>query len=216
MDRPLGAACGNALEVAEAIDVLNGGGPSDLIGVTMALGAEMLILGNVATSRDGAREMMNEAIASGKAMAKFEEIISAQGGDGGVTRDPSRLPRARHTMEVHAKRAGVVQIVGPREIGYGVIALGGGRKNMEDTVDPSVGFVIQVKPGGSVEKGQPLGVVHARSTKDLELGISILEKAVTIGESRPSPLPLVSHRVTARGVEELAPVSGKAPSANGK
>lgn len=204
MDRPLGEACGNALEVAEAIDVLRGGGPPDLIEVTMALGAEMLILANVATSPDEAREMMNKAIASGKAMAKFEEIIGAQGGDAGVTDDPSRLPRARHTRELHAKRAGVVQRVDPREIGYGVIALGGGRRNMEDTVDPSVGFVISVKPGGRVEKGQLLGVVHARSAKDLELGISILEKAITIGDSAASPLPLVSHRVTARGVEELA------------
>src|SRR6185312_9893358 len=121
MDRPLGEACGNALEVTEAIDVLKGGGPPDLIEVTMALGAEMLILATVAASAEGAREMMDEAIASGRAMLKFEEIIRAQGGDAGVTEDPSLLPRARHSREVHAKRAGVVQRVDPREIGYGVI-----------------------------------------------------------------------------------------------
>ena len=204
MDRPLGEACGNALEVVEAIDVLKGGGPPDLIEVTMALGAEMLILATVATSREGAREMMDDAIASGRAMLKFEEIIRAQGGDAGVTEDPSLLPRARQSRELHAKRAGVIQSVDPREIGYGVIALGGGRRNMEDTVDPSVGFVIPVKPGGRVEKDQPLGVVHARNDKDIELGISILEKAITVGDSAASALPLVSHRVTARGVEELA------------
>jgi pyrimidine-nucleoside phosphorylase len=170
----------------------------------MALGAEMLILATVAASREGAREMMDDAIASGRAMIKFEEIIRAQGGDARVTGDPSLLPRARHGRELQAKRAGVVQRVDPREIGYGVIALGGGRRNMEDTVDPSVGFVIPVKPGGRVEKGQTLGVVYARSEKDIELGISILEKAITIGESAVSGLPLVSHRVTARGVEDLA------------
>src|SRR6185436_6548547 len=80
MDRPLGEACGNALGVAEAIDVLKGGGPPDLIEVTMALGAEMLIRATVAASREGAREMMDDAIASGRAMIKFEEIIRAQGG----------------------------------------------------------------------------------------------------------------------------------------
>src|SRR2546423_5401620 len=94
MDRPLGEACGNALEVVEAIDVLKGGGPPDLIEITIALGAEMLVLGAVATTRDGAREMMYDAIASGKALRKLEEIVAAQGGEADVVRDPSRLPRA--------------------------------------------------------------------------------------------------------------------------
>ncbi|HEV7389653.1 MAG TPA: thymidine phosphorylase [Gemmatimonadaceae bacterium] len=203
MDRPLGEACGNALEVVEAIDVLRGGGPPDLIEVTMALGAEMLVLATVATSREGAREMMHDAIASGRALVKLEEVIAAQDGDARVAGEPARLPRASHQKEFHAKRAGVVQKVDPREIGYGVIALGGGRRNMEDSVDPSVGFVISAKPGGRVDQGQRLAVVHARNEKDVELGISVLEKAITIGESASPPLPLVSHRVTARGVEEL-------------
>jgi len=203
MDRPLGEACGNSLEVAEAIDVLKGGGPTDLIEVTMALGAEMLVLATVASSRDGAREMMDDAIESGRALVKLEEIITAQGGDARVARDPARLPRASHQKEFHAKRAGTVQQVDPREIGYGVIALGGGRRNMEDTIDPSVGFVISAKPGERVEKGQPLAIVHARNENGIEFGMSILEKAITVGDAAESPLPLVSHRVTARGVEEL-------------
>src|SRR5438105_2816860 len=93
MDRSLGEACGNALEVAEAIDVLKGAGPRDLIDVTAALGVEMLILATVATTPDGAREMMRDALASGRALAKLEEIIAAQGGDARVAGDPSRLPR---------------------------------------------------------------------------------------------------------------------------
>ncbi|MEP6550717.1 MAG: thymidine phosphorylase, partial [Gemmatimonadales bacterium] len=102
-----------------------------------------------------------------------------------------------------AKREGIVQRVEPRAIGYGVIALGGGRRNMEEKVDPSVGFVISVKPGHHVLKDQPLATIHARSREDLELGKSILEKAIAIGDATPTPLPLVSHRVTVRGVEEL-------------
>jgi len=204
MDRPLGYACGNALEVVEAIDVLKGGGPPDLIEVTMELGARMLVLGTVASSLDAANAMMRDAIASGKALLKFEEIVAAQGGDKSVVRDPSRLPRAARQQVFPASRDGVVQSVEPRAIGYGSIQLGGGRRNMEDRVDPSVGFVITAKPGIRVTKGQALATIHARSEEDLAVGKSILEQAIVIGDAAVTPLPLVSHRVTARGVEELA------------
>jgi pyrimidine-nucleoside phosphorylase len=203
MDRPLGEACGNALEVVEAIDVLEGGGPSDLVEVTMALGAEMLILAAVASTREGAREMIHDAIASGRALGKLEEIVAAQGGDAKIVRNPSQLARAPHQASLNAKRSGVVQTVEPRAIGYGVIALGGGRSNMEDTIDPSVGFVVSAKPGLRVEKGQRIATIHARNEQGLALGRSILEEAIEIGDSAPAVLPLISHRVTQRGVEEL-------------
>jgi len=204
MDRPLGNACGNALEVTEAIEVLQGAGPPDLIEVTFALGAEMLVLSTLASTREAARAMMDAAIRSGKALRKFEEIIGAQGGDAGVVEDPLRLPQARHQAEFTAHREGVVQSVDPRSIGYGVIALGGGRRNMEEKVDPSVGFVITAQPQDRVLKGQPLATIHARSKKDLETGRSVLEKAIVISDTATPPLPLVSHRITAGGVETLA------------
>ena len=204
MDRPLGHGCGNALEVAEAIQVLKGAGPADLIEVTFALGAEMLVLATVAATREEARAMMDAAIGSGKALGKFEEIISAQGGDDGVVKDPLRLPQARHRAEFTAHREGVVQSVDPRTVGDGVIALGGGRRNMEDKVDPSVGFLIAAKPEDHVLKGQSLATIFARSKDDLEMGRSVLERAIVISDSAPPPLPLVSHRITARGVERLA------------
>jgi pyrimidine-nucleoside phosphorylase len=204
MDRPLGHACGNSLEVAEAIEVLKGGGPSDLIEVTMALGGAMLVLATVASTLEGARALMSDAINSGAALLKFEEILAAQGGDTGVVRDLTRLPYAPHDETFVSKRDGVVQTVDPRAIGYGVIALGGGRRNMEDRVDPSVGFVITAKPGNRVTKGQSLATIHARSEADLAVGRRILESAIVIGDSADPPLPLVSHRVTVRGVEQLA------------
>lgn len=203
MDRPLGEACGNALEVVEAIDVLKGGGPPDLVDVTMALGVEMLTLASVAASREGARQMMHDAIAAGRAIRKLEEIVDAQGGDTAVVRDPSRLPRARYEAVFRATRGGIVGRVDPRAIGYGVIALGGGRTNMEGTIDPSVGFVISAKPGARVEKDQTLAKIYARNEEGLELGKSILAGAIGIGDSAPAMLPLVSHRVTARGVEDV-------------
>src|SRR6266513_4635954 len=102
MDRPLGHACGNALEVAEAIQVLKGAGPADLIEVTFALGAEMLVLATLASTREGARAMMDTAIGSGRALRKFEQIITAQGGDAAVVADSGRLPRASHSTEFRA------------------------------------------------------------------------------------------------------------------
>lgn len=203
MDCPLGNACGNALEVAEAIEVLKGAGPEDLIEVTFALGAEMLVLATLAPTREAARAMMAAAIGSGRALLKFEEIIEAQGGDKRVLAEPMRLPQAPHRADFVATRDGVVQSVDPRKIGYGVIALGGGRRNMEDIVDPCVGFVIAAKPSDHVKKGQLLATIHARSPEDLEAGRTVLEEAIAIGDSAAAALPLVSHRITARGVEAL-------------
>jgi len=203
MDRPLGFACGNTLEVVEAIDVLNGGGPADLIEVTMELGAEMLLLGSKAGSRGEGRTMMREAISSGRAIAKFEEIVQAQGGDARVVRDPSRLGLAPIRREYYAPRDGVVQTVEPRAVGHGVIELGGGRTSMEDRVDPAVGFVITCKPGDRVKRGAPLAVVHARTEADAEAGNRRLGEAIVIGDAALPALPLVSHRITAAGVEPL-------------
>jgi pyrimidine-nucleoside phosphorylase len=203
MDRPLGFACGNALEVVEAIRVLEGGGPPDLLEVTLALGAEMLVLASVAATLGEARSAMVGAISSGKALEKMEQIVGAQGGDKRVIRDPTRLPQAMDQAQFEAKRDGIVQSVEPRAVGYGVIALGGGRKNMEDIIDPSVGFVITAKPGERVTKGQTLATIYARSRDGLEVGRSALDQAIAIGDSAGAILPLVSHRVTVRGVETL-------------
>ncbi len=204
MDRPLGWACGNALEVVEAVEILTGAGPADLLEVTLALGAEMLQLAAVSSSQEGARQLMRDAIASGKALNKLGEIITAQGGDKRVLSDPSRLPQAQYRATFEAPRDGIVQGVEPRTVGYGVIALGGGRRNMEDKVDPSVGYVVTAKPGDRVTKRQPLATIHARNEADLKVGVKALEQAIRIGEEIPNPLPLVSHRVTMHGVEVIA------------
>jgi len=203
MDRPLGYACGNALEVAESIETLKGAGPPDLAEVTLALGSEMLILAGVAKSKKDACAMMIDAMTSGRALRKFHEIVRAQGGDDSVIDKPNRLPHAPHKAYFLAPGAGVIQRIESREIGYGVIALGGGRRNMEDSIDPSVGFVITAKPGIRVSKGDALAMIHARTEADLKLGESVLEKAIVIGDGKPSPLPLVSHRITSNGIEAL-------------
>jgi pyrimidine-nucleoside phosphorylase len=204
MDRPLGRACGNALEVEEAIMVLKGEGPPDLTAVTVALGLEMLLLGGVARDVAEARTMLARAIASGRAAERFEQVIAAQGGDAAVVNDPGRLPQAAAVELFRADRDGVVLEVRPREVGRGITAMGGGRSRVEDVVDPSVGFVISARPGDPVRAGEPLATVFARDAVGIAAGTSALRVAIRLGEGVAETLPLVSHRVTAAGVEVLA------------
>lgn len=203
MDRPLGNTCGNALEVRESIDFLRGRPPADLATVTYALGAEMLLLAGVVSTLDEAHAQMRGAIESGRAAERFRAIIAAQGGDARVIDDPSLLPSAPEQLEYRASRDGVVQCVRPRVIGHGVVALGGGRRAMNDVVDPSVGFDIFVKPNSVVAAGDVVAIVHAADAAGGAIGLAVLDEAIGIGDNAVDMLPLVSHRITSAGVEQL-------------
>jgi pyrimidine-nucleoside phosphorylase len=204
MDRPLGRACGNALEVEEAIAALKGEGPADLAEVTVSLAVEMLLLAGTHSDRAAARVAAEGAIASGQAADKFRQIIERQGGNPDVLDDPALLPQAAQCELFPAHRAGFVQRVEPRTLGKGIIELGGGRTTMEDPIDPAVGFVVTVKPGDWVEAGEPLASVYARDRAGVERGRAALRKSITIGDEAEPPLPLISHRVTKAGIETLA------------
>jgi pyrimidine-nucleoside phosphorylase len=201
MDRPLGRACGNALEVEEAIHTLKGEGPPDLLELTYALGAEMLVLAGATATADAARRQMEKAIGTGKAAEQFQALIEAQGGNPGVVDDPAVLPQAEECELFNAPRRGFVARVEPRSIGRGIIALGGGRMRIDDKIDPSVGFVVRVRPGDWVEQGEPLATVFARDRSGIEVGRQALRHALVIADEADPPLPLVSHRVTSAGVE---------------
>jgi pyrimidine-nucleoside phosphorylase len=200
MDRPLGFACGNALEVRESIDALRGQGPADLMEVTYALGAEMLMLAGVTLKPADAWKMMREAIASGRALEKFAEIVKAQGGDTRIVDDGNILPSAPVCADFTASVDGTVLEVTPRIVGHGVIALRGGRRTMEDVIDPSVGFVITAKPGDEVRRGDRLATVHALDEAGALQGMRALADAIRVGDGKADALPLVSHRITADGV----------------
>ncbi len=200
MDRPLGRACGNAIEVQESIDALRGNGPEDLMEVTYALGAEMLLLGRIAATHADAWQLMRDAIDSGKALEKFGEIIEAQGGDPRILDDDSILPHANLSAEFTSPRDGFIVEVSPRAIGYGTIEIRGGRRTMEDTIDPAVGFMIEVDPGNEVRKGDLLATVYARDGAGIEAGMRVLSEAISIGDEPGTCLPLVSRRVTDDGV----------------
>jgi pyrimidine-nucleoside phosphorylase len=201
MDRPLGRACGNALEVEEAIAALKGEGPPDLMVVTYALGAEMLVMASVAGDTDAARRMMEKAIATGRAAEHFQKIIEAQGGNPGVVDDPGALPQADECEIFTAGRRGFVAKVEPRTIGRGIIELGGGRTRVEDVTNPSVGFVITARPGDWVEAGEPLATIFSRDRAGIGTGRHTLRAAIVIADEAEPPLPLISHRVTAVGAE---------------
>ncbi|MDQ3225879.1 MAG: thymidine phosphorylase, partial [Chloroflexota bacterium] len=204
MDRPLGLACGNALEVSEAIDALKGDGPDDLMDVTYALGAEMLMLGGVCSTSGSAWISMRNAISSGRAAEKFAEIVQAQGGDPRILDDRSLLPAAPLIENFLASRSGFVTGIAPRAIGYGIIELGGGRRTMEDVVDPAVGFVIPIKPGDRVETGDVLATIHARAETSLAEARRGLGDAISIGDEPIAGLDLISHRITQAGVSVWA------------
>jgi pyrimidine-nucleoside phosphorylase len=203
MDRPLGRACGNALEMEEAIEGLRGSGPADLLEVTYALAAEMLLLVGAAPSLADARARLEQSVASGRALETFARVIEAQGGNPGVIEDLGLLPQALAVEVYRAEATGVVAAVEPRRIGRAIVELGGGRTAVEDAVDPTVGFVITVKPGDPVRAGEPIASIFARDEAGIAIGTVALREAVSIGDTGRLT-PLISHRITSRGVERLA------------
>jgi len=232
MDRPLGRACGNALETEEAIMALRGEGPEDVVEETVALAVEMLAVGTRAQGHGGTEgervgdgrgrqtavpanrpagvdraaleRRVREALASGKAAEKFQQVIEAQGGDPAVVEDPSLLPQAEEVEVYYAPTGGTIQRVEPRIIGRAIIEMGGGRAKADDEVDPTVGFVITARPGQPVHTSEPLASIFARDRAGIELGRRALDRAIVIGEGTAEALPLVSARVTVQGVEQLA------------
>jgi pyrimidine-nucleoside phosphorylase len=203
MDRPLGRACGNVLEMEEAIEGLRGSGPTDLMEVTYALGAEMLVLVGASPNVVDARARLQESVTSGRALETFGKVVEAQGGNPAVIEDPSVLPQAQAVEVYRAEATGVVAAVEPRRIGRAIVELGGGRTAVEDAVDPTVGFVITVKPGDPVRAGEPIASIFARDDGGIATGIAALRDAVRISDAGRLT-PLISHRITGRGVEVLA------------
>ena len=196
MDEPLGKEVGNANEIAESIAVLRGGGPSDLVEVTMALGIEMLSVAGVETDPDRARTMLEATRTSGKALEVFARVVEAQGGDPRVTEDPGLvLPKSPHRSDVTATEAGFVRGLDAFRVGVAAMRLGAGRERKEDTIDPAVGITVLVKPGTEVETGQPILRLSYRHPARLEEALSVLDGAIDIGDEKPEPKPLILERV---------------------
>ncbi|AKC83413.1 pyrimidine-nucleoside phosphorylase [Verrucomicrobia bacterium IMCC26134] len=197
MDEPLGHAVGNAVEIAESIDCLRGAGPADLMEVTLALGVEMLLLAGAARDEAGARAKLAAVIADGSALAKFREIVEAQGGDPRTVDQPeARLPAARFQRELRASQAGYVQSVAALDVALAALGLGAGRTRAEDSVDHAVGFTRLVKTGTLIRSGDTLAIIHANDEAKAEAAEATLRSAIVLGETPPERLPLVTDRVT--------------------
>jgi pyrimidine-nucleoside phosphorylase len=195
MDAPMGIAVGNAIETAEALDVLAGGGPPDVVECTLALGAEMLVLGGKAADTVAARETLAAAIASGRAARVAERMIEAQGGDPRVVADRSLLARAGEEIVVLAARDGVVARVDALAIGLAAVAMGAGRARADQPVDPGVGIFVEKRPGDAVRRDEPLARLCVRSHAAGAPIAGRVRDAFTIEGVAPTPRPLVLDRV---------------------
>jgi pyrimidine-nucleoside phosphorylase len=195
MDTPLGRAVGNALEVIECIDVLKGGGPPDLVEVSVELAARMLVLGKVADDFPAAEEQVRRAIRSGAGLERFRQIIEIQGGDPKVVDDYGRLPHVPDRHVVAASRGGFVTALDAELIGRASVALGAGRDRVEDPVDPAVGIMVAAKPGDAVRAGDPVLEMHYRDRARLEAAIRLTSPAITVGDEAPPPRRLIVGEV---------------------
>jgi len=195
MSQPLGREIGNASEIAESVAVLRGGGPDDLVELTYTLGAEMLVMGGVATDTPIARAMLEEVIASGAAFDKFVEVVIAQGGDPAVINDPDRLPAARHETVVIADRDGVITRCDALDLGVAAMRLGAGRATKEDVIDQSAGITVEAKVGDAVERGDALARLHWNDESRLAEATELANGAFQIGEGPAIPPSLVLGEV---------------------
>lgn len=190
MNQPLGCAVGNALEVAEAIEALHGGGPADLREHCLQVSAHMLLIGKRATSLAEGRSMAERAVADGTAFQKFRELVEAQAGDVTFVDSPEKLPRASRVETVPAPASGWLARVDARAIGEASVSLGAGRASKLDAIDHAVGLEIHHKVGGQVQEGAPLFTIHANEERKLaEARQSVLAAHSIIDRAAP-PLPL--------------------------
>lgn len=196
MDQPLGRTIGNALEVKEAVEMLRGQAPADYTELTLALTAEMLVLGKKASSTDEARAQLQAAMTSGAAEAKLKEIVAAQGGDPAAIADLSRLPKARTTIAITATQAGFVTGIDSEAMGLAAMTLGAGREKTSDVIDPAVGFVLEAKVGDQVKAGSTLVTAHVNDDRRVAEVIERVRKAYQVGAASPTPRPLVIDRLT--------------------
>jgi len=198
MDAPLGVAVGNAIETREALDVLAGGGPADLVECTLRLGAEMLRLAGVASSEAQAMGSLTGAIASGKAARTAERMIEAQGGDPRVVADRTRLSVAAEEIVIASAREGYVAAVDALTIGLAAVAMGAGRTRADQAVDHGVGIFVDKKPGARVAQGEPLARLRVRSRSSSGLVAERVRSAFVITEAPPAPRSLLLARIEPR------------------
>jgi pyrimidine-nucleoside phosphorylase len=198
MNQPLGRMAGHANEIAECIDVLGGGGPADLVELSLELSAWMFFLGDRTKSLDDGRLLAEAMISTGQAKEKFKQAISLQGGNERIVDDPHLLPEARSHVDVPSPSAGFITRTNCEQLGTALATLGGGREKKEDSIDHAVGLEFHKRIGDRLEKGEPLATIHYNSGAKLAEAQSLIAASYETGEVAPSEsLPLIRRIIGA-------------------
>ncbi|MBF7025855.1 pyrimidine-nucleoside phosphorylase [Staphylococcus kloosii] len=192
MSQPLGNAIGNALEVKEAIETLQGKGPQDLTDLVLTLGSQMVVLSNKAKDLKEAEAMLKEAINNGSALESFKTFLTNQDGDASVVDDVSKLPQAQYQIELPAQQNGVVTEIIANEVGVASMMLGAGRQTKEDDIDLSVGIVLNKKVVDEVKEGESLLTIHSNS-ENIDNVKEKLNNSITI--SKQGSNPTLIHKI---------------------
>jgi pyrimidine-nucleoside phosphorylase len=191
MDRPLGLAVGNAIEVIEAIETLKGRGPDDTTRLSVHLTARMLVIGGLAATHDDAEARVRAALDRGDGVERFRQIIEAQGGDGRVVDDYARLPVADYQVTVPAPSTGRLAPLDAGRVGRAAVALGAGRDRVDADVDPAAGIEILLPAGADVREGEAVLVVSGSDRVRVDVARGLLAVAIRIVDEVPTPEPLI-------------------------
>lgn len=196
MDQPLGAAVGNALEVKEAIAVLKGEGPKDVLELCLELGSYMLLGAGQAETKQEARDMLEKTITDGRALEKFADFVEAQGGKREEVYHPELLPKAPVIEEFLSPEEDFVSAMHTQDVGKTVLILGGGRETKESSIDLSVGLVLHKKKGDFVKKGEVLATIHASDAEKLKAAKECFTKVYSFSKQPVEKPVLIKGIVT--------------------
>jgi pyrimidine-nucleoside phosphorylase len=196
MNQPLGYAVGNALEVMEVSQTLQNAGPTDLTRISLELAARMIFLAKIAPTLDEAREVAQSKLLDGSGYRKFKDVIEAQGGNPNVLDRFELLPNATGVREIASPRAGYVSAIDAEDIGMASSMIGAGRNTKEDTIDPAVGVILEVKTGQKIEAGAVLCRLYYTREDNLEEAAQEIEDAFRISATPPEERELILEVVS--------------------
>lgn len=202
MDIPLGVNIGNSLEVAEAVQTLQGNGPKDLTEVCLELAAGMLVLAQKG-DHAACKAMAEQTLKSGAGLAKLHQMVQAQGGDVSVINNPDLFAKASVVHKVKAVDTGYITAMDTEKIGIASVMLGAGREKKEDAIDYSAGIRILAKTGSAVQKGDTIALLETNDAKKIEQAESLYLSAIAIGAQKPASVPLIQAKVDKNGVQRL-------------
>jgi len=199
MNQPLGQAVGNSLEVKECIELLRGegtAGAQPVLDLSLELSAHMLVLSHVDESLSAARDRLRKILDSGAALECFRQNVAAQGGEPRVCDDPAGfLPLVNESFKVESPRSGFVTEVNTAEIGHAIAAIGGGRVRIDDSIDPTVGFMAEARIGDSVSEGSTIGTVFCADASNAKEAAERIQAAYKIGDQSPPEIPHLLREV---------------------